>query len=52
VAPLRGLAARPPYFSDGTAATLRDVVEFYERRFAIGLSSQEKADLVNFLGSL
>jgi hypothetical protein len=52
VAPLRGLAARPPYFSDGSAATLRDVVAFYDRRFTIGLSPQEKADLVNFLGSL
>ena len=29
---LRGLAARAPYFHNGSAATLRDVVEFYERR--------------------
>lgn len=52
VAPLRGLAARAPYFSDGSAATLRHVVDFYDARFAIGLSPQDKADLVHFLGSL
>jgi cytochrome c peroxidase len=45
----RGLAARAPYFSNGSAATLRDVVEFYDRRFAIVLSEGEKNDLVNFL---
>lgn len=46
---LRGLAARPPYFHDGSAATLEDVVSFYDTRFSIGLSEQEKADLVAFL---
>jgi hypothetical protein len=49
---LRSLAARAPYFSDGSAATLLDVVTFYNNRFAIGLSNQEKADLVAFLRSL
>src|SRR5690606_25096266 len=34
---LRGLAARPPYFHSGTAATLHDVVDFYDRRYGIGL---------------
>ena len=48
----RGLAARAPYFHDGSAATLMDVVNFYNRRFSIGLSAQEKIDLVNFLNSL
>jgi cytochrome c peroxidase len=52
VAPLRGLAARAPYFSDGSAKTLSDVVRFYERRFSIGLSSQDKEDLANFLSAL
>ncbi len=52
VAPLRGLAGRAPYFSDGSAATLADVVDFYDRRFSIGLSSEDKKDLVRFLGSL
>jgi len=46
---LRGLAARAPYFSNGSARTLREVVEFYDRRFKIGYSEQEKQDLVNFL---
>jgi cytochrome c peroxidase len=45
----RGLAARAPYFSNGSTPTLRDVVEFYDRRFAIALSEGEKNDLVNFL---
>lgn len=45
----RGLAARGPYFSNGSAPSLRDVVEFYSRRFAIALSEAEKGDLVNFL---
>jgi hypothetical protein len=49
---LRGLAARAPYFHNGIAATLADVVEFYETRFNIGLTSQEKNDLVAFLKAL
>ena len=49
---LRALAARPPYFHDGSAATLADVVDFYETRFGIGLSEREKADLLAFLRSL
>lgn len=49
---LRGLAARAPYFHDGSAATLEDVVDFYNTRFSIGLSQQEKSDLAAFLRSL
>jgi cytochrome c peroxidase len=49
---LRGLAARAPYFSDGSAATLLDVVAFYNNRFAIGLSGQDEQDLAAFLKSL
>jgi cytochrome c peroxidase len=49
---LRGLAARPPYFHNGSAATLSDVVEFYDQRFGIGLTAQQKADLVAFLNAL
>jgi hypothetical protein len=48
----RGLAARPPYFSNGSAATLREVVDFYDRRFNIRYTEQEKIDLVNFLSVL
>jgi hypothetical protein len=49
---LRGLAARAPYFHNGSAATLADVVDFYDRRFALRLSAREKADLIAFLGAL
>jgi hypothetical protein len=49
---LRALAARPPYFHDGSAATLAEVVEFYDTRFGIKLSAREKADLLAFLRSL
>jgi hypothetical protein len=48
----RGLAARAPYFSNGSAATIRELVDFYDRRYNIGYSEQEKLDLVNFLGAL
>jgi hypothetical protein len=49
---LRGLAARPPYFHNGSAAGLSDVVDFYDGRFGIGFSAQERADLIAFLGTL
>jgi cytochrome c peroxidase len=49
---LRALAARAPYFHNGSAATLADVVDFYNTRFNIGFTAQEKADLIAFLRSL
>jgi hypothetical protein len=49
---LRGLAARAPYFHNGSAATLADVVEFYNQRFDIGLTGQQKVDLAVFLSAL
>jgi len=49
---LRSLAARAPYFHNGSAATLMDAVNFYDQRFGIGFTEQEKQDLVNFLNSL
>ena len=48
----RGLSARAPYFSNGSAATLRELVDFYDRRYDIGYSEQEKQDLVAFLAAL
>lgn len=48
----RGLAARAPYFMNGSAANLRELVDFYDRRFNIGYSEGEKRDLVNFLSVL
>jgi cytochrome c peroxidase len=49
---LRGLAARAPYFHNGGAATLNDVVEFYNQRFSLNLTDQQKSDLVAFLKTL
>lgn len=49
---LRGLASRAPYFHNGSAATLADVVNFYDQRFTIGFTQQQKQDLVNFLNTL
>jgi hypothetical protein len=49
---LRALAARPPYFHDGSAATLEDVVAFYDTRFNLRLTDAEKADLAAFLRAL
>jgi hypothetical protein len=49
---LRGLSARAPYFASGSAKTLREVVDFYDRRFDMKLTDQEKEDLINFLGAL
>ena len=49
---LHGLAARAPYFHNGSAATLADVVNFYDQRFAIGFTEQDKQDLVAFLSML
>jgi cytochrome c peroxidase len=46
---LRGLAARAPYFHNGAAATLDQVVEFYNLRFQMNLTEQEKHDLADFL---
>ncbi len=49
---LRGLAGHAPYFQNGAADTLEQVVDFYNDRFQMGLTANEKADLVNFLRSL
>jgi hypothetical protein len=49
---LRALAARPPFFHNGSAATVEAAVQFYDERFAIGLQAAEKADLAAFLKAL
>ncbi|SFU87758.1 cytochrome C [Pseudoduganella namucuonensis] len=49
---LRGLSARAPYFHNGSQADLAGVVRFYDRRFQIGLTQQEVADLTAFLKAL
>ncbi|MBV8666071.1 MAG: cytochrome C [Burkholderiaceae bacterium] len=49
---LRGLAARAPYFHNGSQADLPSVIRFYDHRFQIGLSPQDVTDLANFLRAL
>jgi cytochrome c peroxidase len=49
---LRGLAARAPYFHNGIARTLEDVVRHYEKRFGFSFTDEERADLVAFLNAL
>jgi mono/diheme cytochrome c family protein len=50
--PLRALWQHPPYFHDGSAATLADVVERYNAASALGLTPLQKADLVEYLKSI
>jgi hypothetical protein len=49
---LRGLAARAPYFHNGSAADLGAVVDFYNERFDAGIVGQDREDLIAFLRSL
>ena len=46
---LRALAPRAPYFHNGFAKNLDEVVKFYNDRFGIGFTDQEREDLVAFL---
>jgi cytochrome c5 len=50
--PLRGLWQHPPYFHDGSAATLGDVVTHYNRVRNLGLTPEQQRDLVEYLKSL
>lgn len=49
--PLRGLSQHPPYFHDGSAATLADVVAHYNQARGLGLDANAQSDLVEFLKS-
>ena len=51
-APLRGVWQHPPYFHNGSAPDLAAVVETYDTKKSLGLTSDEKADLVQYLKSL
>jgi hypothetical protein len=51
-APLRGLWQHPPYFHNGSAATLDAVVEMYDSKKTLGLTTDQKSDLVQYLKSL
>ena len=50
--PLRALWQHPPYFHDGSAATLVNVVDHYDRVLMLRLSAPQKRDLVEYLKSL
>jgi cytochrome c peroxidase len=50
--PLRGLAYNAPYFHDGSAATLVDVVNHYNTTLQLGLTPQQQSDLVEYLKTL
>ena len=52
VPPLRGLAARAPYFHDGQAKSIAAVIRYYQKRFNMGLSHRQREDLESFLGAL
>lgn len=49
---LRGLASRAPYFHNGAAANLDELVNFYDERFQMNLTSKEKRQLIAFLNAL
>lgn len=50
--PLAGVWQHPPYFHDGSAETLRDVVDHYDTYLGLGLTELQKRDLVEYLKSL
>jgi hypothetical protein len=50
--PLRALQQHPPYFHDGSAATLMDVVQHYDGVLKLGLTAQQEKDLVEYLKTL
>jgi cytochrome c peroxidase len=49
---LRGLAVCAPYFHNGAAANLHELVNFYNQRFAMQLTEEQKQNLEAFLNSL
>lgn len=50
--PLRALWQHAPYFHDGSAATLADVVAHYNKVRNLGLTAAQQRDLVAFLKTL
>ena len=50
--PLKGAWQHAPYFHDGSAATLDAVVRAYNTKRSLGLSTQQIADLTEYLKSL
>jgi cytochrome c peroxidase len=50
--PLRALWQHAPYFHDGSAKTLRDVIDHYVRVRGLQLNRRQKRDLEHYLRSL
>ncbi|MBE0547272.1 MAG: c-type cytochrome [Rubrivivax sp.] len=50
--PLKGIWQHAPYFHDGSAATLEDVVRIYNTKRSLGLDSQQVSDVAQYLKSL
>jgi cytochrome c peroxidase len=44
--------SRAPYFHNGAAANLDQLVNFYNQCFQMNLTKEQKEDLVAFLNSL
>lgn len=49
---MRGLSGRAPYFANGSAKDAAAVVDYYDRRYRIGYTAQERQDLINLLNAL
>jgi hypothetical protein len=49
--PLRALWQHAPYFHDGSAATLTDVVAHYNRVRTLGFTADQQRDMVEYLKS-
>ena len=49
---LRALASRAPFFHDGSATSIPALVQFYDQRFRIGFTPQDRTDLAAFLAAL
>jgi hypothetical protein len=50
--PLRALTRHAPYFHDGSAASLADVVDHYDQFLSLGLTAAQKQDLIAYLRTL
>jgi hypothetical protein len=49
---LRGMPSRPPFFHNGFGTDPSKVLDFYEDRFGVVFTEQQRADLINFLNAL
>ena len=49
---LRGIESRSPYMHNSFSGELLDILNFYDKKFSIGFTAQEKTDLKTFLMAL